>query len=120
ETDGEWRRVEHTRTVDGDEYRIHPYRPRTEGLFARIERWTAGTTGEAHWRSISRDNVTTLYGRDNGSRVFDPTDTDPAHPVRVFQWLICESHDDRGNAITYEYRPEDSAGVALEQAHERN
>src|SRR5215471_3207326 len=46
-------------------YVIHRYRPRIEGLFARIERWTKVATGEIHWRSISRDNVTTLYGKDN-------------------------------------------------------
>src|SRR2546429_5377847 len=49
------------------------YRPRIEGLFARIERWTDMQTGEIHWRSISKDNVTTLYGKDNNSRIFDPT-----------------------------------------------
>ncbi len=43
-------------------YLIHRYRPRIEGLFARIERWTKVATGEIHWRSITRDNVTTLYG----------------------------------------------------------
>jgi hypothetical protein len=42
-------------------YSIDRYRPRIEGLFARIERWTNRETGELHWRSISRDNVTTLY-----------------------------------------------------------
>jgi Salmonella virulence plasmid 65kDa B protein len=45
-------------------YVIHRYRPRIEGLFARIERWTKISTGEMHWRSISADNVTTLYGKD--------------------------------------------------------
>ncbi len=29
-------------------------------------------TGEIHWRSINRDNITTLYGKDNKSRIFDP------------------------------------------------
>ena len=58
-------------------FTIHPYRPRIEGLFAKIERWTNQLTGEIHWRSISKDNVTTLYGRDNSSRVFDPADPDP-------------------------------------------
>src|SRR5215218_6166842 len=43
---------------------IHRYRPRVEGLFARIERWTDHATGEVHWRSITPDNVTTLYGTD--------------------------------------------------------
>ena len=57
---------------------IHRYRPRIEGLFARIERWTKVATGEIHWRSITRDNVTTLYGKDNNSRIFDPADPTPA------------------------------------------
>jgi hypothetical protein len=30
---------------------IHRYRPRIEGLFARIERWTNQVTREIHWRS---------------------------------------------------------------------
>ena len=41
-------------------------------------------------------------------------------PARVFSWLICESYDDKGNVIVYEYKPEDSDGVDLTQAHERN
>jgi hypothetical protein len=49
-----------------------------------------------------------------------PADTDPQHPIRVFQWLICESHDDRENSIVYEYTLENSDGAALDQAHERN
>src|SRR5688500_4879783 len=65
-------------------YVIHRYRPRVEGLFARIERWTNVVTGEIHWRSITRDNVTTLYGRDNKSRIVDPANLSPATPSRVF------------------------------------
>ena len=55
-------------------YQIAFYRPRIEGLFSRIERWTAAATGISHWRSISRDNVTTLYGYDAASRIADPAD----------------------------------------------
>src|SRR2546421_6232941 len=87
-------------------YIIHRYRPRIEGLFARIERWTNVPTGEIHWRSITKDNVTTLYGKDNNSRIFDPADLDPDHPTRIFSWLICQSYDDKGNAIVYEYAAE--------------
>ena len=43
---------------------IHRYRPRIEGLFARIERWTRRADGDVHWRSISKDNILTLYGKD--------------------------------------------------------
>ena len=69
-------RFEDDTTAPG--YVIHRYRPRIEGLFARIERWTKIATGEIHWRSITRDNVTTLYGKDNNSRIFDPADPSPA------------------------------------------
>ena len=48
-------------------YRVERYRPRVEGLFARVERWTRDADGDIHWRSITRDNVTTLYGKDADS-----------------------------------------------------
>jgi len=101
-------------------YLIHRYRPRIEGLFARIERWTEVATGEIHWRSISPDNVTTLYGTDNNSRIFDPADPSAIHPTRVFSWLICETYDDKGNAIVYEYAAENDDNVDRSQANERN
>ena len=95
-------------------YTIHRYRPRVDGQFSRIERWTdAG--GDVHWRSITRDNVTTVYGKTMESRIADPAD-----PRRVFSWLICERHDDKGNAIVYEYAAEDRARVDRSLASERN
>lgn len=117
-------RFEDPTTAPG--YTIHRYRPRIEGLFARIERWTNQATGEIYWRSITRDNITTIYGKDNNSRIFDPNDpnldlADPLKPpTRIFSWLICESYDDKGNAIVYEYEEENSDGVDLSQTHERN
>src|SRR5262249_43644853 len=103
------------RAVAGVVFRVRRYRPRIEGLFARIERWTNTTTGEAHWRSITRDNVTTLYGKTENARIFDPADES-----RVFSWLICESYDDKGNAILYEYKGEDSVNVDLSRVNEKN
>lgn len=103
-----------TTTVAG--YTIRRYRPRIEGLFARIERWTnLSDASEVFWRSISKENITTWYGRTSQSRITDPSD-----PTHGFTWLICESYDDKGNAIVYEYKPEDSAGVETSQANERN
>ena len=69
EKDGQWQRNSlPPRIVGNQKYQIQRYRPRIEGLFARIERWTNTTTGEAYWRSISKDNVTTIYGKDEKSR----------------------------------------------------
>lgn len=96
-------------------FRIRRYRPRIEGLFARIERWTDTITGDIHWRSTSKDNITTIYGKDSKSRI-----ADPQHPAHIFSWLICESYDDKGNAICYRYKEEDSTGINTSFAQERN
>lgn len=111
---------------DRDGYKVRRYRPRIEGLFARIERWTNIQSNEIHWRSISKDNITTLYGLDNNSRIFDPAeipeteDIEDAEPTRIFRWLICQSYDDKGNAIIYEYENENSIGIEISQVHEKN
>ena len=94
------------RTVQGIAYEVDLYRPRIEGLFARIERWTRVSDRDTHWRSISRDNITTLYGKRDDARIADPGDA-----THIFSWLICESYDDKGNAIFYRYKPEDDANV---------
>src|SRR5262249_2005798 len=91
-----------------------------EGLFARIERWTNQSSGDIHWRSISRDNIATIYGKDNNSRIFDPADLSPGHPARIFSWLICQSYDDKGNAIIYEYAEENGDHVSHGHTNELN
>jgi hypothetical protein len=97
------------------EYAVTRYRPRIEGLFSVIEHWWRASDGDNYWRSISRDNVTTFYGRTAESRICDPDD-----PARIFSWLICQSQDDKGNAIVYRYAAENSAHIDKAQANERN
>lgn len=113
-TDG-WERQTFDSPASDPGYNVQRYQPRIEGLFARIERWTDETTGVSHWRSISKDNTTTLYGKNDDARVADPAD-----PTRVFTWLICESYDDKGNAILYQYKREDDANVDRTAPSERN
>ncbi len=96
-------------------YTIRRYRPRIEGLFARIERWTRKSDRDVHWRSISKDNILTVYGKNATARIVDPED-----PERIFSWLICETRDDKGNAVLYDYKPEDGDGADLSRACERN
>jgi hypothetical protein len=74
-----------------------------------------GAPGDVHWRSISKDNILTLYGLTANARIVDPED-----PLRIFSWLICETRDDRGNGLLYRYKAEDGAGVDLASAHQRN
>ncbi len=106
--------VVHEDEIDG--YRVRRYRPRIEGLFARIERWSRiGAVGDVHWRSYSKDNILSIYGLDKKSRIADPIDS-----TRIFSWLICETRDDKGNAVLYDYKKEDGAKASLSKANERN
>jgi len=100
----------------GRQYQVRRYRPRVEGLFARIERWTNTVDAtDVIWRSISKENITSWYGLDEKSRVHDP-----AEASRIFSWLICQSHDDKGNLIQYLYKREDGDLADLAAANERN
>lgn len=89
------------------------YRPRVEAEFARIERWVDKATKQTHWRATTRDNVTSIYGPTDASRI-----RHPEHPSRVFTWLLARTEDDRGNAIEYEYKLEDESGIDPSRAPE--
>jgi RHS repeat-associated protein len=109
-------RLVHQSPLAGNNYQVYLYRPRIEGLFARIERWTqVGHPQDSFWRAISRDNITTWYGRDEESRILSPHD-----PTRIFQWLICQTNDDKGNMAIYRYVREDSSDVDLSTVWEAN
>jgi RHS repeat-associated protein len=103
------------RKVFGVDYQIAYYRPRIEGLFSRIERWRTTQTGVVHWRSITRDNLVTIFGDGPDSRIADPADAS-----RIFEWRISRTFDDKGNTAFYTYGHEDGAGLGLASAHEAN
>jgi YD repeat-containing protein len=96
--------VRYERVEDG--HVVHRYRPRTEGGFARIERWTSQVSGAVHWRTLTRSNVTSIFGRSPEAQIADPDDE-----RRVATWLLEESFDDLGNVMAYRYQREDLAGV---------
>jgi RHS repeat-associated protein len=107
--------LELTRTLGSTSYRVRRYRPRVEGLFARIERWMDPTTRDSHFRVTTRENVTHVYGESPAARISDPAD-----PRRVFSWLLEETRDDRGNVVRYEYKPEDGRGIDATKPSERS
>ena len=108
-----WEQVVFSRKLFGVEYTVKRYRPRKEGLFARIEKWDSN--GNTHWRVITKDNITSIYGLTNDSRI-----SDPYCPDHVFSWCICRTFDDKGNIITYQYKAENDDGVDITALHERN
>src|SRR6185437_13311655 len=94
---------------------IQQYRPRVEGLFARIERYTLLAGGIEHWEVTTKDNVTHIYGQSAATQVVDPRD-----PTRTFSWLLEQSQDDRGNVVVYQYKAEDGVGVDPTLTSERS
>lgn len=117
ETNGEWLPEQlPVRSLYGQKYRVRRYRPRIEASFSRIEHWlNLSDPADSFWRSISRDNATTWYGKTAASRIADPAD-----PSHIFSWLACEGYDDKGNAIVFQYKADNSQGVDTTQASERN
>ena len=116
EQGGDWKQSTTQRSEAGADYTVAAYRPRIEGLFARIERWKNDASGETHWRTVSKDNVHSYFGLTAESRVADPHD-----PSRVFEWLLCRTHDDKGSVCLYQYKKEDFVGIgnALNEKHRK-
>jgi RHS repeat-associated protein len=96
-------------------YKIRFYRPRIEGLFARIERWTEKSTGIIKWRVITKDNLTTLFGWTDKAVI-----SDPKNPEKIFEWLPEFVFDDKGNCSHYIYKKEDKVGFDHSLLHNRN
>ena len=101
--------------LDAGDHFVQRYRPRVEGLFARIERHTLKIGGAIHWEVTTKDNVTHLYGQSAATQIVDPQ-----NPLRIFSWLLEESRDDRGNFVQYIYKSEDGGGVDPTRPSERS
>src|SRR5690625_4205267 len=97
------------------QFSIRFYRPRIEGLLARIERWTNKTSGEMKWKITTKDNTTTLFGWSAQSRI-----ANPRNEFQIFEWLPEFIYDDKGNCTHYKYRKEDSKGLDDSLPHNRN
>ncbi len=114
ENNGSWVKYSKQRTENGNTYTVTRYRPRIEGLFARIEKWKNNSNGDTHWRTITGGNIHSYYGLTPESRISDPQDGS-----RIFEWLLCRTHDDKGNITTYHYKKEDFADIP-EKLNEKN
>jgi len=83
-----------------EDYTVKRYRPRIEGGFARIERIDHKKKG-TYWRVTTRENVTTIFGRSDTTRMSNPEDK-----TQIYQWLPELSYDDKGNCMWYTYKAE--------------
>lgn len=82
------------------------YRPRTEGLFARIEHHRNDRND--YWEVRSKDGLVSLYGTPRpagaGPNWRDPAViADPDYPSHIFAWKLSLTTDSFGNRIEYVY-----------------
>ena len=77
------------------------YRPRTEGLFARIERRHGAT--DDYWEVRTKDGHVSLYGTPQCAGTDPAAVADPADRRKVFCWKLSLTTDPFGNRIEYEY-----------------
>ncbi|MHA2028388.1 MAG: SpvB/TcaC N-terminal domain-containing protein, partial [Candidatus Kariarchaeaceae archaeon] len=93
-------------------YEITSFRPRTEGLFAIIEKWELiGTIpppglSSVFWKVVTKDNITNFYGRSTNATISNPSDSN-----RIFQWFLEASLDPVGNYVKYIYKPENDDNI---------
>ncbi|WP_052496452.1 SpvB/TcaC N-terminal domain-containing protein [Pedobacter lusitanus] len=96
-------------------FTIRYYLPRIEGLFARIERWSAKDGPEIKWKITTKNNVTTLFGWSSNSRI-----TDPGDQHKIYEWRPEFVFDDKGNCTQYTYKEEDALGFDHELIYHTN
>ncbi|VWB16539.1 FG-GAP/YD repeat-containing protein [Burkholderia lata] len=90
-----------------DGHDVLTYLPRVESTFAAIEHWIDPVSQKSFWRTLEGDNRQTFFGRDDASRI-----ADPSAPTHIFSWLIDAELMARGDAVAYRYRPENDDNVS--------
>ncbi|MGE3289369.1 MAG: SpvB/TcaC N-terminal domain-containing protein [Dehalococcoidia bacterium] len=77
------------------------FRPRTEGLFARIDHRSGGP--DDVWVVWGKDGLVSTYGTPGAAGADPAVVADPDDPTRIFRWLLTSTVDQFGNRIEYHY-----------------
>lgn len=112
------KKIENPTEDDYAQADVVQFRPRTEGIFARILFIRNSPDGKSHWEVTSKSGIRSIYGYTDECRVFDGDRED-----HVFQWLLCRTEDPNGNTIIYHYKKEDGSGLEdkeFEGSHQYN
>jgi len=90
-----------------DGFKITYYRPRTEGLFARIEKWEGVNSNggddlnSVFWKITTKENITNIYGFTKNACL-----AHPKNDKKIFQWFLELTFDAKGNYVYYQYKPD--------------
>lgn len=95
-----------TEVVNDISYTVTNYISNPNINFFLIEKWEDPTTRISFWKTITTDNITSIYGSADLSRVANPDDN-----TQIFEWLVDNSYDAKGNKIVYTYLEENNENV---------
>ncbi|WP_025112741.1 SpvB/TcaC N-terminal domain-containing protein [Pseudomonas sp. H1h] len=99
------RRENRYNNVDIGPHDVVRYWPRVESDFALREYWQPQTGVQpGFWLIHGADGSLHLYGKSAAARRADPDD-----PLRVINWLLCESMNTHGEHIGFDYKADDQA-----------
>lgn len=103
-------KVQREVTIDEKSYLVRYYRPRIEGLYARIEYIILKNNGVGNrwWRVTTKDNISTWYGLTDEGRI-----ADPQQAARIFKWLPQLVCDNKGNIQLYHYIKENEENIPV-------
>jgi len=87
-------------TEKGDSNEFY-YRPRTEGLFAKIIRQSDSEND--YWKVSSKDGLVSTYGTPKSKGSDPATIANPENKTQAFAWNLTETMDPFGNVIQYGY-----------------
>jgi hypothetical protein len=102
EANGNWKK--NTTTNNG--ITVTRYRPRIEGLFARIEK--IDDHNNTYWRVRTKQNVVFVFGETAAARLASKV---AGEENKIFKWCLEYTYDDKGNFTRYIYKQEDKAGI---------
>jgi RHS repeat-associated protein len=91
------------------------YRPRTEGLFARIEHNHDTQNNNDYWEVRSKDGLVSFYVTPGAAGTDPAAVADPSDRTKVFGWKLTRTTDPFGNRIEYEYERD----TCQEEPHSR-
>lgn len=107
---GGWVCDEQVKSYEGVSYNVVVYLPRKQENFALIEQWSDPLTqGASFWKVTGCNNTISFFGKSEQNRI---TDTD--NRARIFEWLIEETFDSKGNKIVYSYKEENGKNISPE------
>ena len=97
---------------DAQDYTVFPYRPKFAGDTVLIERWVRKQDKTSWWKLSFPDGSVEFYGKEQNSRIDHPSLN------ASLSWLLSYRVEATGNAISYEYKRENSQNVDQAALHE--